>query len=75
MKYFKVLFENNIPTSAQRLYDVVTGDIISISQKDNERVIQWLIVYAENEKDAIEEAAELLKKYYAFFGLSGSKEQ
>ncbi|MCD6011206.1 MAG: hypothetical protein K0Q79_1068 [Flavipsychrobacter sp.] len=70
MKYFKVFFENNIPVLAERLPIINPEDIISISEKEGKRYIAWLVVYADNEADAIRESTEILKKYNSFFGLS-----
>jgi hypothetical protein len=69
MKYFKVHFENNAPISAERIPELATDEIIHISEVKGKKVINWLIVYAEDETDAVEDASDLLKKYYLFFGL------
>ena len=59
-----------MPATAQRIYELDTNDIINIAEKGKKRLVHSLVVYAESEEDAIEEAGNLVRRYFAFFGLS-----
>jgi hypothetical protein len=63
MNYYKVWFKDNIPTAAEGLLNLPLTEIVHISEKDGRRFIEWLVVSADDEKHAIEEAAILLKLY------------
>jgi hypothetical protein len=63
MNYYKVRFKDNIPTNAERLLNFQADDIVHISEKEGKTIIEWLTVSADDEKQAIEEAAILLKLY------------
>ena len=60
MNEYKVIFENNIPVFARRLDVAENKDLIKLSTEGDKRFMNWLVVYGDNEADAIEIAKKVL---------------
>ncbi len=65
MKGYKVIFENNIPVFACQVETGEKKDLIKLSQKGSKRILNWLVVYGDNEADALEIADKVLQTIWA----------
>lgn len=63
MMEYKVVFENNKPVKADALPGTSYSDMIQCSQKGGKRLINWLVVFGYDEKDAIHNAEEMVDEY------------
>jgi hypothetical protein len=67
MKFYRVHFNNNSAISAE--IDSNLGDLVHLVEENNHRFIDWLVVSADNEADAMREATNVLTQYRMAFGI------
>ena len=65
MKGYRVIFENNIPVFARQLDGFDNKELIKLSKEGNKRLMNWLVVYGDNEADAIEIAKKVIKTIWS----------
>jgi hypothetical protein len=61
---YKVTFEDNRPVSAMLLQSITTEKLIDLTRRGNRRLMNWLIVVGDDEKDAIQMADSIVKEYW-----------
>ena len=65
MKGYKVIFENNIPVFARMLDVAENQDMVRLSKQGSKRLMNWLVVYGDNETDAMEIARKVMQTIWA----------
>ena len=64
LREYKVKFRNNRPVDAGPLNEGMDNEnLIKCTQKGHNRFINWLVVFAYDEKDAIRNATQMVKDY------------
>lgn len=63
LREYKVNFRNNRPVAASPMNNLNYESPIKCSQKGHNRFVNWLVVFATDEKDAISNAKEMLHDY------------
>jgi hypothetical protein len=58
-----VHFENNKPVIAEKLLALPLSEIVKISDGHGYRIVKWIVVSADDEKQAIEEAGNMYTLY------------
>lgn len=69
MRAYKVIFENNTAVSAIPSDFFVTKNV-NIERGDGKASLEWLIIFANDEQEAIINAKKLVKDYFGFLKLS-----
>jgi hypothetical protein len=65
VKGYRVIFENNIPVFARQIDIIDSKEVVKLSREGNKRLMNWFVVYGDNETDAIEIAKKVLKTIWA----------
>jgi hypothetical protein len=65
MKEYKVIFENNVPVFARLMNVVSDKELLKLTRDGDKKYINWLIVYGDNETDALEIAAKVIDTIWA----------
>ena len=60
-----MIFENNIPVFARQLDIDDSKEVVKLSRQGNKKLMNWLVVYGDNETDAMEIAQKVLKAIWA----------
>jgi hypothetical protein len=61
---YKVTFEDNRPVSAMLLNSISSEKLIDLTRRGNKRLMNWLVVVGDDEKDAIHMADSIVKEYW-----------
>ena len=61
---YKVTFEDNRPVSAMLLNSISSEKLIDLTRRGNKRLMNWLVVVGDDEKDAIHMADSRVKEYW-----------
>ena len=64
MREYKVIFDNNRPVTAMQQKYVDYKQLIRLCREGDQRFMKWLVVVAEDEKDAIRSADHILNTYW-----------
>ena len=71
LREYKVSFRNNKAVGADSMNGMSYQDLIHCSKKGARRLINWLVVFATDEHDAIKNADEMVHDYLgAHLGLT-----
>jgi hypothetical protein len=62
--YFKVYFQNNNAIIAERISGLLPIEIIHISQESEKRTVEWIVVNANDDEHAKEEAIVILRCHF-----------
>jgi len=65
VKGYRVIFENNIPVFARQLDAVDNKEMVKLSRQGDKNLLNWLVVYGDNETDAMEIAKKVMKTIWA----------
>lgn len=60
MRVYKVMFDENKATSASQI-DFFHYENMKIEQRDGQRVIRWLTIFADDERESILVANKIVK--------------
>ncbi len=61
---YKVTFEDNKSVSALLLQSITSEKLIDLTRRGNRRLMNWLVVVGDDEKDAILMADSIMKEYW-----------
>jgi len=64
MHEYEVVFDDNKPVFATLQKFVDYKNLIKLSKKGNKRLLKWLVVVGEDEKDAIKVADNILHIFW-----------
>jgi ribosomal protein S5 len=64
MREYKVMFDDNRPVHAMLQHFVDYKHLIKVTKEGNKRLMQWLVVVGEDEKDAIKAADHILHTFW-----------
>jgi hypothetical protein len=65
MKLYRILFENNVPTSAE-LMDQVLNKSLAIEFIEGSRAIKSITIYADNDQDGLDTAGSVMENMSGF---------
>jgi len=60
MKGYRVIFEDNLPVFARQIEPADSDEIVKLTNQGNKRYLNWLVVYGDNEADAMEIATKVM---------------
>ncbi len=63
LREYKVSFRNNKAVGADSVHGTSYQNLIECSKKGAKRFINWLVVFATDERDAIKNADEMVHDY------------
>jgi hypothetical protein len=62
---YKVTFQDNKPVSAVLMKVLVGEKLIDLTRSGNRRLMNWLVVEGDDEKDALKMAENIVREYWA----------
>ncbi len=64
MVEYKVVFDNNKAVAATKFQKLVPDDAVRLHREGDKRLLDWLVVYGDDEQDAMQLADNIVTNYW-----------
>ena len=64
MVEYKVVFDNNKAVAATKFQKLVPDDAVRLHREGDKKLLDWLVVYGDDEQDAMQLADNIVTNYW-----------